>query len=174
MSSPLNYVYYAEASRLKFPEIDPQGTFAKDTLILADKLRSLGLNIRSFREPLDLSIRKVMLPSIHKNFAMEGRPPWPRLAASTIIERGSAHPILQRTQLLYRKATQLNIWKIDRTSAAVAYLDSRVKYAKYHQFGTLKMPSREFLHITEDDQDKIVDVFYEWFVYREMRKLGLA
>lgn len=169
-----NFVHYLEASRLRFPEIDPKGDFYRDTNIMADKLRSLGLNIRSFREPLDQSVRKVIIPSIHKNFQQEGRPPWARLTVPTIMERGSAHPILQRTRLLYTKATQLNIWKIDKTSAGVSYLDSKVRYAGFHQGGTSKMPARPFMQITSDDQDAIIEVFYGWFVNREMRKLGLA
>ena len=103
----------------------------------------------------------------------EGRPPWPQLHPTTVKIRKSAHPILQRTRKLLRAATQINTWKIDRTSAVMLYMDKKVHYAKYHQGGTRRMVARPFVSITEEDQDEIENVFFEWFVYREMRKQDL-
>lgn len=169
-----NAAYAAEAGRLRFPGGGfVTGDFYRDSMILANDLRSLGLNIRSFREPLHYSVKHVMIPSIRQNFMQEGRPPWVPLSLTTVKIRGTAHPILQRSRTLIKVATQLNIWKIDRTSAVIDDIDRRVPYAKFHQGGTRKMPARPFAQITDEDQEEIENIFYEWFVYREMRKQDL-
>jgi phage gpG-like protein len=104
--------------------------------IVAKDVDRLGLDIRSFREPLIKIVRLVMIPSIKKNFSSGGRPPWEPLAADTVKARGySAWPILERTGRLKRRATQLSIWDIGLTSATVRSLPSDVFYGYYHQAG---------------------------------------
>lgn len=44
--------------------------------IMARRVDKLGLDIRSFREPLKRAIRNVVIPSIAENFAVGGRPSW--------------------------------------------------------------------------------------------------
>lgn len=151
----------------------PTGDFYEDAMILArdlDEFASYG--IRSFREPLQQAVRTVIIPSIRTNFAAEGRPKWRPLAPATVLDRGASGPILDRTGRLKKVATQLNIWSYTKDQATITGIDSRVKYATYHQSGTRKMPQRAFVLFQEEDIDRIQQIFYE-FVDRRMRKRRL-
>jgi phage gpG-like protein len=103
--------------------------------LVARDIKKFGLDIRSFREPLERSIKKVVIPSIKKNFASGGRPTWEPLAEATILLRGSAGPVLVRTGALARGATQFNIWDVTETSAALRKLPPKVWYGLVHQEG---------------------------------------
>lgn len=166
-----------------FPRVGPTGDFSRDALILAGDLQDFAqYGIRSFREPLTRSVRTVIIPSIRSNFAAEGRPPWEPLALATVEDRaklqslgkiktGASGPILNRTGRLLKVATQFNIWSYTRESATITGLDSRVKYATYHQTGTRKMPARPFVIIQDEDEEAIEQIFYHWLDGR-MRKVG--
>src|SRR5687767_7819156 len=58
--------------------------FKPSISILARDLRNLSLALRDFTTPLQRSVREVMIPSIRENFQRGGRPPWPRLAQTTV------------------------------------------------------------------------------------------
>lgn len=155
---------------ITFPRVTFSGEFARDALILANDLEDFSqYGIRSFREPLVKSVRSVVIPSIRKNFAVEGRPAWAPLAPATVLDRGASGPILDRTGRLKRVATQFNIWSYTRDSATITGLDSRVKYAKYHQGGTRKMPARPFVMLQNEDEEEIERIFYEWLDMRMRR-----
>lgn len=105
--------------------------------IVAKDVQRLGLDIRSFKEPLTRIVKQVMIPSFKKNFKEGGRPPWTPLAASTIAARKySAWPILVRTGRLQKRATQFNIWSIGAQSATIRALPSDAFYGVYHQAGS--------------------------------------
>lgn len=104
--------------------------------LVAKDIQRLGLDIRSFREPLTRAIKTVLIPSIRKNFDAGGRPAWDPLAEPTVVSRGySAWPILEVTGKLRKRATQFNIWDIGVTSATVRSLPSDAFYGVYHQAG---------------------------------------
>lgn len=104
--------------------------------IVAKDVERLGLDIRSFKEPLTRIVRNVLIPSFKKNFAEGGRPPWEPLDADTIrIRRNSAWPILVRSGKLRRAATRLNIWDIGLTTATIRTLPQDAFYGVYHQAG---------------------------------------
>ncbi len=103
--------------------------------MVAKDIDRLGLDIRSYKEPLTRSIKQVMIPSIRKNFDAGGRPAWPELTADTIKIRGEAWPILRRTGKLRKAATQFNIWDVSSTSASVRRLPSTAWYGAIHQQG---------------------------------------
>lgn len=103
--------------------------------LVARDIDKLGLDIRSFKKPLTDSVKKVIIPSIRKNFDVGGRPPWEDLSEATIKLRGSAWPILRRTGRLRRGATQFNIWDIGQESATVRKLPPGVWYGALHQQG---------------------------------------
>lgn len=104
--------------------------------MVAKDIDRLGLDIRSWREPLTTAIKTVIIPSIRKNFDVGGRPAWAPLSPLTIQRRGyEAWPILKVTGRLKRRATQLNIWSIGQTSATIRSLPSDVFYGVYHQAG---------------------------------------
>lgn len=156
------------------------------------RLEELGVGIRSFREPLEISIREVMRPSIRTNFDVGGRPKWAELAASTIAKRekkGTGTKTLVEKGTLRKIASQRNIWDVSSTVALVRgfALLERVPYAGYQQTGTGKgmkaipmkdergrnifgvgdsMPARPYLFIQEEDIEKIEQIFLEWIEMR--------
>lgn len=131
---------------------------------LADDLGRIGGNFRSFHEPLQESVRKVVIPSLAENFASEGRPSWKPLSDSTVKKRGTAHPILDETGKLRRVATSESIWRITRDEASIARssVDGRVSYAVYHQDGTKNMPARPIFGFQSEDVAGIEQVFSNW------------
>jgi phage gpG-like protein len=114
--------------------------FVPSLSIMAKDVLKLGLDIRSFKVPLQRAVKEVMIPSIRQNFDSEGRPPWPELEAGTLMNREYAGyddgPILNRSGALRRVATQLNIWTINQQSATVRDLPESVWYGKVQQAGT--------------------------------------
>lgn len=133
--------------------------------IMAAGLESIGYNIRSFREPLQRSVREVLAPSLRENFDTGGRPAWEPLAPGTIRQKRGNDQILVRSGLLRRVAGQLNIWSIDRESATLGSLP-RAQYGMYHQYGTDDMPERPWAVIQESDADAIELIFEEWLEER--------
>jgi phage gpG-like protein len=110
--------------------------FEPAMIISARKVDKLGLDIRSFKEPLKRSLQQVIIPGIRKQFDVEGRSPrWPALADGTVRQRGNAHPILNRTGKLRRTMGYLNIWTIDREKAYIQDLPEKIWYGKVHQSG---------------------------------------
>jgi phage gpG-like protein len=104
-------------------------------LVAAD-IDRLGLSIENTRIPITRAIVQVMIPSIAKNFASEGRPvPWEPLAEYTRSVRGNAGPILNRTGKLKRGVTKLHIWKIKDDSATIIELPQEIWYGAVHQSG---------------------------------------
>jgi len=105
--------------------------------IVAKDIDRLGIDIRSFKEPLTRAVKQVVIPSIKKNFAQGGRPAWEPLAEGTIKRRGySAWPMLKVSGTLQKRATQFNIWDIGLTSATVRSLPEDAFYGVYHQAGS--------------------------------------
>jgi phage gpG-like protein len=107
--------------------------------ISARGIDKLGIDIRSFREPLKRAVQQVMAPSFQRNFAEEGRPDhWEPLSDVTLAIRdreGFGNKILDRTGRLKKVTGQLNIWTIGRETAVVRDLPESVWYGKVHQAG---------------------------------------
>lgn len=154
-----------------YPQIIFDPTFYPRAKVVANDVDRLRRKIRSFREPLNIALRAVIIPSIKLNFAVEGRPKWAPLAASTVRKRGSAHPILVRKRKLKRAATQINIWSVSRYDLEVTGLDEKVHYAKFHQGGTQFMPARPFMLYQDQDIENIERVFMNW-LDRKIRESG--
>lgn len=105
--------------------------------LVAKDIDRMGLAIKSFREPLTRSVKRVIIPSIRANFREQGRPDaWEPLADYTVKVRGNSGPILTRTGKLKRGASQFNIWSISEVSATVKKLPESVWYGAIHQAGT--------------------------------------
>lgn len=142
--------------------------------IMAARVDKLGLEIRSFREPLKRSIQRVLAPSFKANFDAGGRPePWAKLAEHTRTERqkegfGADGPILVRTGLLKRTIQQFNIWSIDMQKAAIVDLPQKIQYGKAQQEGSIdrNLPARQFVMVQDQDYDGIQFVFEEWLQER--------
>lgn len=106
--------------------------------ILARGIDKLGIDIRSFREPLMRSIKLVMIPSFLENFQSQGRPSWEPMAEATEMLRereGTSGPLLNRTGRLKRVAQQQNIWTVTTESASIRDLPQKVWYGKVQQDG---------------------------------------
>lgn len=134
----------SSASRLGFSNRLTAGTFANITFeptigIAAGRIDKLGIDIRSFHEPLKRAIKEVMIPSFFINFDVGGRPRWAPLSEGTMEVRkhwgyqGIA-PLLW-THKLFRVTQQQNIWTVGKDSAYIADLPSKVWYGKIHQAG---------------------------------------
>lgn len=104
--------------------------------LVTKDIDKLGLALENFKEPITRSIKRVMIPSIRRNFDVGGRPPWEPLAAYTINVRNETEPILVRTGKLRHGATQFSIWTITDTSASIRSLPSSIWYGAIHQAGS--------------------------------------
>lgn len=117
----------------------PTLTFSPSLGIAAGRIAKLGLDIRSFREPIMRSIRQVMVPSIRRNFEEGGRPePWEPLSDATIEMRtrgDGGDQTLVRTGTLARVASQINIWTVTQTTGMILDLPEKAWYGKVQQSG---------------------------------------
>jgi phage gpG-like protein len=124
--------------------------------LVAKDIHKLGLNIRTYREPLTKAVRLVMMPSIAKNFQSEGRPDrWTPLADYTVQIRGTDHPILTRSGALGRAASSFGVWSISASSATIKHLPGHVWYGNLHQegYGSIRTKALRMLggHGTEKE-----------------------
>jgi phage gpG-like protein len=107
--------------------------------ILARKIDKLGLNLKSFKEPLRESVKDVVIPSIRLNFDRGGRPKWRALSANTLAhkakEGAGGRGILIRSGALRRQMGYLNTWTINSEAAMITDLPDAVWYGKVHQAG---------------------------------------
>lgn len=95
--------------------------------------------------------------------------PWTPLAASTIKRRRnmrkSAVRILIDTGRLVNSITH-------EASAREARVGTNTRYAPFHNFGTRRMPQREFMGLTPEAMERTVDRLNE-YVARALRESGL-
>lgn len=146
--------------------------FVPSPRIIAGDIDKLGMDIRSFAEPLRRAIKEVMIPSFRQNFAQGGRPPWEPLSDVAVEIRGSAHPILIRSGRLQRTMAQQNIWTVTQDEAFIQGLPAHSWYGVIHQEGGTRpvpTPARPFALIQPEDEEKIVQVFDRWLGERAAR-----
>lgn len=101
--------------------------------------------------PMD-EIARILVASVHENFAQEGRPPWvPR-------QDNNPWPILHKTGALE-----------DNIFAQIMGDEVRVEagepYGKWHDEGTARLPARPFLEAQDEDVDEIVRLIWEALDY---------
>ncbi len=143
---------------------------------------SFGLSVRSYREPLNEAIRKVMIPAIDHKFDTEGAPEyWQPLQQETIDNRSywdyDAGPILQRSRKLRKKVTQINLWTVTSDQAFVSEIPADVYYGGIMQEGTMdlegqggQIPPRPFLVLEEKDMNDIEEIFFNWVEKKALEK----
>lgn len=151
-----------------FPfEIDVRPFRMNADLIKASTFR-LAAQFGDMRVPLKTSVDKVIIPSMDKNFMVQGRPTWPPLDTETFVTKFrtpseyNAALSLIRTGKMYETITAGFYWRIGRDKADMELLDKAVPYAKYHQSGTKKMPQRQFALLQQQDIERIVVIFDSW------------
>lgn len=143
-----------------FPKIEFGKEFFADAENVAAAIELLGEELDDFSEPLAASLELVIIPSIAKNFAAEGRPQWAPLADSTLVKRPPG-PILFRTGKLFQATQERSNWDVGRDSISLTGIDS-VNYAPFHQFGTREMPARPYVMYQDEDVEQIVEIFEIW------------
>lgn len=112
-------------------------------VLLAAQMMATASDLEDFREPLERCVKNVMMPSIRKNFDVQGRPSWAPLSQATLNRRkssssGTSNRILSRTAALRRRAASLKIWTIRKDAAFIEDLgdgNGGVPWAKLHQEG---------------------------------------
>lgn len=114
-------------------------SFEPSVAITAARIDKLGVDIRSFREPLKKAVKDVMTKSFQANFASGGRPtPWEPWSPGTIDVMSNMRvdgDLMVRSGNLQRVVGQINIWTFTEVSATVRDLPSSVWYGKIHQSG---------------------------------------
>lgn len=170
--------------------------------IMARRFDKLGLDIRSFKEPLSRAIKQVVIPSIRTNFDVGGRPAWSSLAERTVKTKGNNKKLVT-SGALRRQMGYFKLWDVDRETAKLTNLPTSVWYGKLHQegYGTVDMqeefhfpqghrgpavslgmrnygegngaPARPFVMLQDEDLPKIDEVFSEWLQERIV-KAGLG
>jgi phage gpG-like protein len=127
---------YAAINDLQIHSVLVAWEFKPSIGLIAKSIDRLGVDIRSFREPLTRAIKQVMIPSFQTNFDEGGRPAWEALSDYAVTRRnGSTSPILVRTGALRGVMRQLNIWSITPVAATIKDLPGRVWYGKLQQAG---------------------------------------
>lgn len=129
---------------LRFDNMVDLGFDFKPSLAMsARQFDKMGVDIRSFREPLKRSIQRVISPSIGQNFISNGRPEgWVPYADATVDmkmhdpkNKFGPEDMLRRSGLLWKTMQQLNIWTITQTQAAILTLPNKIWYGGIHQSG---------------------------------------
>jgi phage gpG-like protein len=150
--------------------------FQPSPFVIANQFDKLGLQIRSFREPLKRSIQQVMAPSLQANFAAGGRPTaWQPLSQFTLNrKKKNRDKILVRSGKLRQRAGQLKIWTIDGKNG-LAYIGPKLPndiwYGAVHQSGWdtpdgIGVTPRQWALIQAGDIGDIEAVFSDWIQER--------
>ena len=160
--------------------VDLGFSFTPTMAVTASAFDKMGLDIRSFREPLKRSIQRVIAPSIGQNFVSNGRPEtWAPYAANTIQTKANdpqnqygPEDMLRRSGLLWRTMQQYNIWSVSTVEAAILDLPEKIWYGALHQAGYTArgtaVPARQFALFQERDMDAIQEVFANWLEERAL------
>lgn len=140
-------------------------------------LKELGFRIQSFKEPLDISIREVLIPTISENFATQGQGKWDSLAARTLEDKakmGAPNRMLVRTKKMIIAATQVSSWSFGGSrDSAELNLNKLPEYSTYHITGTRKMPRRDFTEVPAKAIDEVQDIFTTYIQFRINRFHGV-
>lgn len=117
------------------------------------KMKAAIAAIKDFKEPLAQS-REYILGEVKSNFDTEGS----NITGSKWAKRKRpyTHPILNRTGKLKRSFKQTKITNKEM------HISSPVKYFKYHQLGTSKMPQRQILGFSEQMRIAIIKIFQKF------------
>jgi phage gpG-like protein len=113
-------------------------TFEPTLGIAAARIGKLGMDIHSFRKPLERAVKEVVIPSIQANFDQGGRPAWEPLAEYTLKRRQaesfSNSPLVKTGALQEAMASEDN-WTITPTFAVLSDIPPAVWYGKVQQAG---------------------------------------
>jgi phage gpG-like protein len=135
-------------------------------------LGEIRRDLKDASEPLFNSVVRVAIPSLAKNFAAQGRPPWiPHVDATRLrrIERGHApDPTLIETGRGMGLILSPARWRVGNRRAVFGNLPGSVWYMGLHQSGAVdlsrnwSMPARPWSLWQEQDANDIQDIFGDW------------
>jgi phage gpG-like protein len=110
-----------------------------------DRIDDMQRRMKSFR-PIFNDIRSDLEKEWSNNFKTEGGNygGWKPLSPKYAAWRGSAGPILIRSGQLFNSVRSLHGAPNDIKDDE-AYFGTNVEYAKFHQYGTTKMPKRPII-----------------------------
>lgn len=145
-----------------------------NSLIMGAAFGAVANGFRTYRQPLEESVRSIAIPSIIENFEVGGRPPWTPHSDQTELRRdregtlgGEPQDILIESGTLFGDATKLARWTITGEEAYISNLPSRSAYGRFHQTGAEmarggSLPRRPWASVTTQDVDAIEDIFARW------------
>jgi phage gpG-like protein len=143
--------------------------FVPTTRVMGASFGQVAKGFRTYRMPLEESVKRVAISGIAENFIVGGRPPWEPLSEETIRRRDregtlgqEPQDILIETGTLFGDATRLARWTITGGEAYISNLPNRSWYGVLHQTGTSHMPARPWANLTTDDVDAMESIFNKW------------
>ncbi len=134
--------------------------WSPNPLDIAVRLRAIDRFMGDFGKPLRRAVREVVIPSIDQNFAVEGRPAWPPLAASTVRKKGHDR-VLHESGALRSRATSFGAWEFSDREGDAWVSTLGLPYEWVHQAGYRFIPKREYMMIQAEDVDQIAEKFEE-------------
>lgn len=144
----------------QIPRIEFGVDFFRQITVLDTVIEVIDQKLSDFREPLEAALKYVVLPSVEKNFALQGRPPWPPLSPET----KPSPRILFKTGTLAEEATNAANWTVTRDMLGLFNLTAVVPYAGYHQMGAPRanIPARPYVEYQTEDIEEITTIFEFW------------
>lgn len=119
---------------------------------LVNHLQQLEQKLDGDLTPLMIKIGGILEGSSKQRFDDKKSPDgvsWKNLKPSTIARKGN-HNILIDSNNLHKGI-------LNQVTAHSVVVGTPEFYGKYHQFGTKSMPARQFLGISEQDKEDILD-----------------
>jgi phage gpG-like protein len=125
-----------------------------------DRIDDMQRRMKSFR-PIFNDIRSDLEKEWSNNFKTEGGNygGWKPLSPKYAAWRGSAGPILIRSGQLFNSVRSLHGAPNDIKDDE-AYFGTNIEYAKFHQYGTTKMPKRPIIF----EPNNVADKWGKWAV----------
>lgn len=135
--------------------------------LAATKMATLDISIRAggFRQPLQRSIREVLIPELEHQFDVGGDPAWAGLAEVTIEKKqrqGRNNGILQETMKLRKAVTAYDRWRVRDDEAIFSGLPGYAHYGVYHLSGTVNMVPRDWARWSNNTTFRVAGIFDDW------------
>lgn len=127
---------------------------------VAGDLAGFADDLSNLHGGLEKIVNEVAIPAMATNFEVGGRPAWEPLSPDTVEIKGNSEPLI-KTGRLYGGSQARSSWDISDTEASFSGA-AGAEYGKFHQFGTRKMPMREWAALAPEDEDKAEEVMVEW------------
>lgn len=153
------------ALEISYDFIPPLSVVAEGWFMTARRLSEMTDVVEGITQELSAELAE--------NFEVGGRPPWPALKDTTIERkekiadlRGAPEDILVRSGALWDEVADPLAWDIQREGAGAVGVynpgDVHDAYGHFHLSGTVYMPIRNYMELTDEIVDGVADLFDEW------------